>query len=712
MKNFLTIILAFASVVAYAIEGMWLPHTLYQLKADDLKNAGLKISTQQIYDANAISMKDGICLFGSGCTAEVISKEGLILTNHHCGFDAIQQLSSIEKDYLENGFWSKQKSEELPCKGLSVTFIKGIEDVTSTVLEGVLDTCTENQRETIIKKNIEKIEKENIQKTGFEAVVKSFFNGNQFLKFNVQVFKDIRLVGTPPQSIGKFGADADNWMWPRHTGDFSMFRIYANNNLPAEYSEQNKPYIPNHSFKINLNDVKENDFTMVYGFPARTTQYLHSKAVEVIEKHTDPLKIKFRTQKLKIWNEEMKKNDTVNLQYAAKYSSVANGWKKWQGEILGLKRLNTVNKKIEFENKLITLEKKNNQLIQKNISKLQQLYTKLETWYIQREYFNEGALSSELITFINTFIEWEKKNEFEKNDSILSKNSKAFLNNSQRFYKDYRPAIDKKVSHINLQEVINNNAFDNEYNDSLKKILTSDITAFMEQNFTQSFFTKKENLEKCLSNFKENKSLYKNDKMYKLAKLLNQYNSKVLKPNLSKLDEELNKENRIFMQFIIANTNKKELYPDANSTLRVAFGNANGYLPKDGVQYQYYTTHKGLLEKQDNNNPDFTLPTKLKELLENKNFGDYADNDGNLRIAFCASNHTTGGNSGSPVFNANGELIGTNFDRNWEGTMSDIHYDPLQTRNIILDIHYTLFIIDVFAGAKNIINELEIIKKQ
>lgn len=714
MKSFFTLLIfSLITRFCFAGEGMWMPQLLKSLNEKEMREAGLQMSLDEIYNTTKGSMKDAICLFGAGCTAEVISEKGLILTNHHCGFDAVQQLSSIQNDYLSKGFWAKNQSEEKPCAGLSVTFIVDIREVTSDILSGINDSTTEAQRTEIIKKNSEDMERKMSAETKSGAMVKSFFGGNNYFLFIIETFKDVRLVGVPPSSVGKFGADGDNWMWPRHTGDFSIFRIYANDmNKPAEYAANNVPYKPKYALTINLNDVKENDFTMVYGFPGRTTEYLPSEGIDLIRNISDPIKVNARSKKLAIWDDAMRNNDTVRLQYAAKYASVANGWKKWQGEMKGIDRTNIIKKRREMEIEMANQGKRNSELqaTERFFAQFDLAFDNLKELTRKRDTYNECVLGIELFSLCNTLNNSIVKIEDAKStDSLRMIEYDKIRKYAKRFYKDYRPEIDSKVF-----EVLFKNMYDTTLGGDLKaailKIFGGRTPSALDV-FGESNLAKLNVGSTLLDSVQKNIQLMKNDIAFRLSKVLIDYYNKNIANSFTTAEQKVNALGRTYITKMMAAYPTRKFYPDANSTLRVAFGNVKKYHPRDGVTYDWYTTYKGILEKENPMNDDYTVDPKLKRLFQEKDFGNYADANGELRVAFIANNHTTGGNSGSPVLNANGELIGTNFDRCWEGTMSDIIYDADQCRNIILDIHYTLFIVDKLGGASYLLNEMKIVKK-
>ena len=717
LKKFIFIaLLSLQSFNLKADEGMWLPMLLQTVNGDALYTKGLKIPIDSIYSVNKTSLKDAIVLFGGGCTGEIISNKGLLLTNHHCGYSQIQSHSTIEHDYLTNGFWAKNMSEELPCPGLTATFIIRIDDVTDDIINQV-NGLKEDDRNKKVKEISEQLIKKAIEGTHYSADIKPFYYGNKYFMIVTETFKDVRMVGAPPSSIGKFGADADNWMWPRHTGDFSIFRIYADkNNQPAEYSKDNVAYTPRYSFPISIKGVKENDFTMVYGFPGRTQEYIPKEAVRTIFENTDPNRIKLRDIRLKIMGEAMRNNDTIRLQYASKYANVENAYKKWQGEVLGLKRLNAIEVKADFETKFVNWTKsvKDGQEYVNALTQLNELHQKIRPYSAALDYYAEGIKGIDLLNFAANFTKLEKLCEKEPVDEkALSDAVDQLKKSSKGFFKNYNASIDKDIFERLIQEYRKGTPQDLAADLSMiDKKFKGDYHKYTEYVFGKSHFSDLAKTEKFLSTFsaKKLKSLT-NDPAYQLMKTCSAaYADKVSIPYKS-LMNEIDLLQRTYMkgQMEMASDEKQKIYPDANLTLRLTYGKVEGYEPRDGIVYKYYSTLTGVIEKYDSTNYDFNAPAKLLELYRKKDFGEYGSN-GNITPCFLASNHTTGGNSGSPVLNAYGQLIGTNFDRVWEGTMSDIMFDPERCRNISLDIRYTLFIIDKFAGARWLVDEMNIVK--
>jgi hypothetical protein len=699
-----------------ADEGMWLPLFLKSLNEADMQSKGLKLSAEDIYSINKSSLKDGIVHFGGGCTGEIISDQGLLFTNHHCGYGQIQAHSTVENDLLTNGFWAKSKEEELSNPGLTATFIVRIEDVTAKVLAGITDNMTDADRDKKINEAIAAITKEAVKDTHYGAYIRPFFYGNEYYMFVTETFKDVRLVGAPPSSIGKFGGDTDNWMWPRHTGDFSIFRIYANkDNKPAEYSKDNVPYKPKYVIPISLKGAEQGDFTMVYGFPGRTTEYLSSYAVDMIMNVSDPAKVKIRETKLAIWDKDMKASDKVRIQYSAKYASIANYWKKWAGEINGLKKLDALTKKKQFEQDfLLKVNTDDNAK-----SKYGELFGAFEKNYKaftslnkQRDYFVEAILGIETVNYAFSFTEVVDAMASGKKAADVKPSIEKLKGAIAAFFKDYNAATDEQICAAMLKIVVADLPKEQQASiiEEIQKKYKGDFSKYAADAYKKSIFTSQEKVAKALDNMDANYKKIAKDPIYILMQSFYSKFSTDVRPEYNRLDGEISKLNKTYMKGMRELITNKKYYPDANSTLRVAYGKVDGYEPRDGVHYNSYTTLEGIMEKENPAVDEFVVHPKLKDLYTKKDYGQYADKNGEMRVAFCASNHTTGGNSGSPVFNGNGELIGTNFDRNWEGTMSDIMYNPDQVRNIVLDVRYTLFVVDKFAGAGYLLNEMKLVK--
>lgn len=716
-KIILVFFILIKTTQSIADEGMWLPQLIQALNISDMKKNGFKLTASQIYDINKASMKDAVVIFGGGCTAEIISNKGLILTNHHCGYSNIVALSSVQNDYLKNGYWAMNNKEELICKGLTVTFIKRIDDVTSKITSELNPGFNENQIDSAIKAKIKILETETKITSGYDVFIRPFFYGNEYYMFTTETYKDIRLVGAPPESIGKFGAETDNWVWPRHNADFSMFRIYADkNNKPAEYNEDNVPYTPKYSFPINLKGTKKGDFTMVYGFPGRTQEYLTSYAVELLMKQQDPIKVNLREKRLNIMEHYMKNNDTVKLMYATKYASVANYYKKWLGEMIGLQKSNAVEKKKQFENDF--LNSLNSNKVQKEkytklFNEFNEVYKEYAPLSKQFDFFTECLWGIDAFKYAaNTGLALQT--ELKKKELGTVNNFESVLNEAKKIipFKNFRKQIDKElcVAMLEIYDKEIESALRPRLLDSLYNTYKNNYLAMANFLYNNSSFVDNDKALQMFNDYEKNASLYQRDPLYLIAVDVLKHYQKTVIPQISYYDVQINELQKDYVKGLKETMKNKKFYPDANGTLRVAYGKVSDYSPKDGLQNIHYTTIDGIVEKNKTGAEDFYVKPRLLELYAKKDFGNYVDKDGKLHVAFIASNHTTGGNSGSPVLNANGELIGTNFDRNWEGTMSDIMYNPDFCRNIILDIRFTLWIVDKYAGAGYLLNEMKLIK--
>ena len=702
-----------------ADEGMWLPNLLEGMTITDMQSRGFKLTAEDIYSINNTSMKDGICQFGGGCTAEVISEKGLLLTNHHCGFSYIQMHSSLQHDYLTDGFWAMNQSEELPCPGLTAMFILSMKDVTNDVLSVVKSSMNEAERNAAIMVKMTEMEKAN-SKGATGALVRAFYYGNVFYMFMTETYNDVRMVGAPPMQLGNFGGDTDNWVWPRHTADFSIFRIYADaNNQPAEYSKNNVPYKPKKSFVINAGGVKCGDFTMVYGFPGRTTEYLSSYGVDLIANVSDPVKVDLRTIRLDIMREEMNKSDAVRIQYASKRNGAANAWKKWQGEMDGLQDYKAVEKKQAHEAEFTKRIAADNTLTANYGTLLADLKKQHETmvpWQKAVDYMNEGALSIELIRYINGFRQLVNLCKAEKRDQKEIDNSlKALKSGVDIFFKDYSVTIDKRIAAAVFAEMDKSMDADKKPAcfATIPRPKKTPFVKYFDKIYASTLFVNKDKVNAALNAFTpDSYQQIATDPAFVLANdLYNHFYTNVI-PSFTATNNEINRLNRIYMKAQMEVFPEFHFYPDANSTLRITYGQILPYDDPsaiDGFSYSWYTSLNGVAEKENPYIDDYKVPDRLMNFWRNKDYGRYADKvDGKLHTGFIATNHTTGGNSGSPVFNAYGELIGTNFDRVWEGTMSDVCYDINRCRNISLDVRYTLFVIDKYAGAGYLLDEMKI----
>lgn len=702
-------------VNAWADEGMWLPQLLETLNAKEMKKMGMKINASDIYNINKGSLKDAIVSFGGFCTAEVISDKGLLLTNHHCGFDAIQNHSSLQHNYIRDGFWAASNKDELPNAGLTATFIIRIDDVTAAMLAGVTGAMTEKERQSTIDKNLEAVKKTAKKEEGQDVLVRSFFEGNKYYLFVTETFRDVRLVGAPPSAIGNFGKDTDNWMWPRHTGDFSMFRIYAGkDNKPADYSPDNIPYVPKRSLNISLDGVKENDFTMVFGFPGRTNEYLHSSAVEQILKVSDPAKIAIREKALQVIDGFMRKDEQVKIQYAAKYASIENAYKKWKGEVLGLTASKAVDKKKKYEEefeKKVTASPALRSKYDGLLSKLSAANNDIQPYGYARDYYTEIVSKIELFTIAAQAR--NVVNAAQKDGAAYAKALAAANERLEGLFAEYSVTVDKKLFEV-LMEMYVSGQKEEYISPVLRKMLqdnNSSFEAVAKVLYQTTAFTDRQRLKVLLDSAVVNSNAVTNDPAFILFNDMSGLYANKVSPTLTAMQAEINKLQRMYMQAQMEVFANKTFYPDANSTLRVTYGNVKGYKPRDAVHYDFYTYLDGLMEKYKPGDYEFDVPQKLVELYNKQDYGQYGMN-GKLPVCFIAANHTTGGNSGSPALDANGNLIGLNFDRVWEGTMSDINYDKNICRNIMVDIRYVLFVVDKFAGAKHIVDEMKLVKKK
>ena len=710
--KFLRLLLLFVFVQTQAQQGgMWIPSLLKGMNETEMKNLGMKISADDIYSINKSSLKDAVPHFDGGCTAEVISDKGLILTNHHCGYDNIQSHSTVEHDYLTDGFWAYKMEDELPNKDLFVTFIIRIEDVTTKVLEGVTNLATETEKQKKIQENIGVLSRTLPKESWQENSIRTFYDGNQYLLFVTETFRDVRLVGAPPSSIGKFGSDTDNWVWPRHTGDFSLFRIYADkNNRPAAYSTENVPYKPKYFFPISIKGLKENDFTMVMGYPGRTQEYLPAVAVEQIVNTLNPAKVEIRDATLKVQNEFMRKDNAIKIQYASKNASIANSWKKWMGETKGLKKSNAVSIKKEFEanfqEKVIAAGKQaeyGNLLVD-----FEKNYGEIRDYALARDVFTEVALrNTEILSLGYKLYQLEQIYNTKGEQSFNDRRSNL-INGLGDFYKDFNVNVDEKVFEKLIKIYVSTypkqflpSAFEN--------VNASNLAS---EVFTQSQLVSYDKIKILLSG--DSKTVLENlnkDKGFQVIKAMADGYLKNVAPKYDELNLKNVATQRTYMKAILELSKKSDrVFPDANSTFRVTYGKIKGYKPNDAVVYEPFTYLDGVIEKYIPGDYEFDVPKKLIDLFNAKDYGNYGVK-GKMPVAFIATNHTTGGNSGSPALDANGNLIGLNFDRVWEGTMSDIYYSPEICRNIMVDVRYVLFVIDKFAGAENLIKEMKIINQ-
>ncbi|MBR1767026.1 MAG: S46 family peptidase [Bacteroidales bacterium] len=694
---FLTI--AMIALPSLADEGMWIPMLLQRNEAA-MQRAGMHITAQDIYDITTASLKDAILLFGGGCTGEFVSDEGLVLTNHHCGYSYIVRHSSVEHDYLTNGFWAMTRDQEIPCPGLGVTRLVRMEDVTAQVLEGITDETTEQDRDRIIEKNIADVSTKAVEGTHYQAVVKPFYYGNQYFMYVNEVFTDVRLVGAPPSNIGKFGGDTDNWMWPRHTGDFSMFRVYAADGKPADFSKDNTPYHPLKHLEISLKGVDEGDFTFVFGYPGTTRRYVTRDYVDLAANVENPVRIALRDIRLAHYNAAMQQSPAQRLKYASRVASIANGWKKWQGESLGIERLHGVEQKMEQEAAFQKWAQDKPQYSYV-LDSLEANYARLREVEVEWTYFSEAVMASDFMQ--RAYRLWR----ITRGDTALVESMRQ---DSRRYFEDFD-------SHSPVDEAIFQETFLYMWQHGFAPFMNkkhgtdTEVEAALEKVYAQSLLNNPKKLEKTLSMKREKMiSAIVKDPAVDLFTVAYTYcYSDAKRRQYNEADENIQRLMRTYVRGMMEQYPDSNFFPDANLTLRVAYGHVEGFKPKDATYYTAYSTIDGIMEKENPEVYDYRVEPRLKELWQKKDYGQYANKKGELPVAFIATNHTTGGNSGSPVLNADGQLVGINFDRCWEGTMSDLLFDPAYCRNISLDIRYCLFIIDKFAGARHLVDEMTLV---
>lgn len=701
-----------------ADEGIWIPLLIEKYNIKLMQEKGFMLTAEDIYSVNKACMKDAVVQFGGGCTGEVISPDGLLITNHHCGYGQIQKHSTLAHDYLTDGFWAMSRDEELPNPGLSVTFLKRMEDVTAKVLKGVTNDLSSTDRDKIIDSNISSIRNSAVEGTGYSAVVRPFFMGNQYFLFVNETFMDVRLVGAPPSAIGKFGGETDNWIWPRHTGDFSLFRIYASKeNKPASYSKDNIPYKPAYHFPISLKGVNEGDFTMVFGYPGTTSEYVTSYHIDMIKNYFNPKMIDVRARKIEILESAMNSDPMIRIQYSAKKAGIANSWKKWIGETQGLERMQTIRKKEEFENKLTAwINEDNIRAVQYGdiLPAYKELYGELKDYNVVNSFTNEVFFSNgiEVINLAGATKALEELIRNKSDEDLIQAAKINLIGTGKSFFKNYNIDVDKKmfVSLLTMYSENLNPEWQAPEFLELKKLCKGNFASVVDKYYSMSVFSDEERFKSFIIglNMSGLKQL-RRDPFFLLSVNVNNFLNENVRPGLIRINNEIQNLNREYMKAQMEFDKNRVFYPDANSTLRITFGTVKGYISKDAVYFKPYTTLKGIIEKDNPAIYDYDVPDKLKDLYLTRDFGPYTQN-GEIPVCFIADNHTTGGNSGSPVLNADGQLIGVNFDRAWEGVASDLAFNPEQSRNISLDIRYALFLIDKFAGAGYLLKEMTIIQ--
>ncbi len=718
MKNRILALLLVAifgvNFTARSDEGMWLPFLLGQKNYQEMKAMGLKMTPEQLYSVNNSSLKDAIVMLdGGSCTAEAISPEGLILTNHHCGFGEIQAHSTVEHDYLTDGFWAMSKNEELPNPGKKASFLVRIEDVTKRFLKELSDTMSVSERNDKIREMSYTLENESVEGTHYNAKVQPMFRRNQFYLFVYETFKDVRLVGAPPSSIGDFGGDTDNWMWPRHTGDFSMFRVYTGpDGKPAPYSEDNIPYEPKYFLPISLKGIEKGDFAMIWGYPGSTDRYLSSYGLKLKLEQTTPHAVKLEGKKLDILKEQMNKDDKVRIQYASKYAGVANYWKKQIEEAKSLKRLKVYEKKKKLEQQFQKWVEKDETRKEKYghvLTDMEDAYKEMKNtkvhlanWYTIELRFLSGI---EVLNFAYNNKALVSQLEDDKDVENLKGKLKQY---AKKHFKDYNKSIDEnkmaalfKMYYKNIPKAYHPGVFK-----EIGKKYKGDFKAYAQKVFEKTAFAGEKEYLEMLNNPKAGK--IKKDPAYEAA--LSVFNA-ANEINKKMADEgtKLARSRRLFMAGLMEMMPGKDFYPDANSTMRVTYGTVKDYYPRDAVHYDWITYLGGVMQKEDPDDDEFIVPERLKEIYETKDYGDYAMGD-KMPVCFLTNNDITGGNSGSPVINANGELIGAAFDGNSEAMSGDIEFDPPLQRTIVADIRYILLVIDKYAGAKHLIDEMTLVE--
>ena len=719
MKRFLlTVAAALLALPTMADEGMWLLPLMKQQKYADMQALGLRLADTEVYNAEGPSLKDAVVRFGGGCTGEIISSDGLVLTNHHCGYGSIQKHSSLEHDYLTDGFWAMSKAEELPNPGLTVTFIDRIDDVTDYVLAEWAKRGEPKSMDFLNASYLNKLAKQKVGEAylsnhpGTEVEIKAFYGGNKYYMFTKKVYSDVRLVGAPPSSIGKFGADTDNWMWPRHTGDFSLFRVYADaNGEPAPYAESNVPLHPKRWLKLSLQGVQENDFAMIMGFPGRTNKYYTSWEVAERRDIDNRVRIGMREVRQQAMLEEMLADPAVRIQYASKYSSSTNAYKNAIGSNWAINKRDFEQVKAEEQNRLLDWERaRGGHTYAQALSEIEQMVTarrslRFRSWMLD-EALLRGIECSKVPTAIDSLclaLEGKDAEATKRHLAVLEKAYHAFAN------KDYAVEVDRKVAKAMLtayREWMGEEPQPS-YLAEIDSRFKGDVAAFVDDLFATSIFGSDQQFTRFLQ--KPTAKALREDPMIRFA-LSIQAEKKALDKALAGFDTGYALAHRTYVKGLLEMYGDQANFPDANSTLRLAYGQVKGYSPKDCDYYGYQTTLEGVMEKEDPNNWEFVVPDRLKELYRTKDFGPYQTAAGKMPVAFCATTHTTGGNSGSPVMNADGALIGINFDRNWEGVGGDIQYLPDYQRSIIVDIRYVLFVIDKYANAGYLLKEMDLVK--
>ncbi|MGB3617038.1 MAG: S46 family peptidase [Catalinimonas sp.] len=718
-KKFLFALLAcgyLLSPAARADEGMWLPMFIERLNYTDMQEMGLQLTAEEIYSVNSSSLKDAIVMLSGGqCTAELVSAEGLTLTNHHCAFEAIQSHSSVENDYLTDGFWAMQRDAELPVEGMTASVLVRMEDVTARVLEGVNDGMSEEERGAAVQSAMQQLQQEATQGTDYDAKVKGFFDGNEYYLFVYETFRDVRLVGAPPQSIGKYGGDTDNWMWPRHTGDFAVLRVYAGTDgRPADYAAENRPMRPRRHLSVSLDGVREGDFTMVMGFPGSTDRYRTSFGNEMALDVYNPAVVHARRLKLDVLDEAMAADDAVRIAYASKHARIANYWKYFIGQSEGLKRLGVVDQKRAEEEAFEAWVAEDPARQAKYGDALRLIRESTEAMRPYQKslvYLNEAAFGSDLMQLAYNYYQlhqsWE---QVMGNEQVKERVRGNFKAEAEDHFGDYHLPTDRRLFAAMMRLYVDEIPADQQPDvvATIKKKYKGDVDKYAAKVYDKSIFATQERTLAFL-NEPDLKALEKDLGFQAISSVMKNYFENI-KPAVAEHQANQGRGERLYVAGLRAMQPDRSFYPNANSTLRLSYGTVGDYYPRDAVKYEYFTTLEGVIEKEDPTNPtEFTVPEKLKELYEAKDYGPYGE-EGELPVGFISNNDITGGNSGSPVMNGRGELIGIAFDGNWEAMSGDIAFEPELQRTISVDIRYVLFIIDKFAGAGHLVEEMTLVR--
>lgn len=702
------------SFAAKADEGLWLLTMLEKMNMDRMQEMGLKLSAEDIYSINHSSIKDAVVNFGGFCTGEIVSDKGLIFTNHHCGEGAIHEVSTQEHNYLKNGFWAKSMEKEKPIEDLTVSFLVRMEDVTGRVNDALQEDMSQAERSAKIRQVTSQIEQEATEDTHYKANVKPFFSGNEFYLMVYETYQDVRLVGAPPKSIGNFGGDTDNWMWPRHTGDFSVFRVYAGpDGKPAPYSEENEPLQPDHHLPVSLEGLKDGDFTMIMGYPGGTDRYMTSYGVKEARNLVNPTRIQVREKILDIMEKSMNSSEELELKYSSKQSRVSNYYKYSIGQNEGLTRLDVIKDRQHLEDRFrewVAQDEQRQQKYGTTLENIKEAYKNRRDYYKTVLYLNEALYGGfEISRFTSRFqgLYHVLKNNPDSTEAVQSE-IKGIRGRLKDFYKDYHAPTDRKLM-SEMMEIFHENVPDNMKPgifQRVEKLYDGNYNEYADMVFDHSMFVSMDRVEDFLND--PSLEALENDPAFVLAQSI-QDKVRSMMGKFRSFDQQLSKNQRLFMQGLREMQPDKKFYPDANFTMRLTYGDVNDYYPRDAVHYDYYTTLEGIMQKEDPSDKEFIVPEKLKKLYKEKDYGPYGTN-GQLNICFISDNDITGGNSGSPVMNAEGELVGIAFDGNWEAMTGDIQFEPSLQRTISVDIRYVLFVIDKVAGADRLIDEMTIIK--